>query len=116
MNEAIIWINFACNIVLTAAFTAFTIFLFGRENSFVYTMRTVNTVILKAGICLCVSGSLYNALSLSNPPISEVILNAGLAILFVWAAIFHYNRFVIAPPPQTQKPKTKKSTKKQPLL
>ena len=120
MNELTMWINFACNIVLTASFTAFTIFLFGRENSFVYTMRATNTVLLKVAICLCVAGSLYSALTFSNPPISEVILNAGLAILFVWAAVFHYKQYVLAPAPVTtpepSKPKAKKSTKKQPLL
>jgi hypothetical protein len=120
MNELTMWINFACNIILTVSFTAFTIFLFGRENSFVYTLRTANTVLLKVGICLCVSGALYNALSFSNPPISEVILNAGLAILFSWSAVFHYKKFVLAPVPVTtpapSKSKAKKSTKKQPLL
>ena len=120
MNEATMWINFVSNIVLTASFTAFTIFLFGRENSFVYTMRTVNTVLLKVAICLCVAGSLYNTLTFSNPPISEVVLNAGLAILFVWAAVFHYKQYVLAPAPVTtpapSKPKAKKSTKKEPLL
>jgi len=120
MNEATMWINFVSNIVLTASFTAFTIFLFGRENSFVYTMRTVNTVLLKVSICFCVAGSLYNTLTFSNPPIGEVVLNAGLAILFVWAAVFHYKQYVLAPAPVTtpepSKPKAKKSTKKEPLL
>lgn len=73
-------------------------------------MRTVNTVLLKIAICFCVTGSLYNAISFSNPPISEVILNFGLALLFSWAAYFHYVTFVKVKVPELKI--TKKSKRK----
>lgn len=97
MNNYTMWINLACNTVLTIAFTLFTIFLFGRENSFVYKLGKARTCFLKLGVAFCVAGSLYNALTLSNPPISEIVLNFGLAMLFTWAAHFHYTTFVRQP-------------------
>jgi hypothetical protein len=40
------------------------------------------------------AGSLFNFLTLSTPPFSEVLLNLGLAVVFLWAAVFHYNYFI----------------------
>jgi hypothetical protein len=28
------------------------------------------------------------------PPINEIIINIGLAFIFTWATIFHYNVFL----------------------
>lgn len=88
------WINFASNLVLSGAFGAFTIFLFGRENSLVYSLKAHKTLALKAGLSMCAAGSLYTALTVPDSPPSEVLLNVGLATLFSWAAWFHYTKFV----------------------
>lgn len=88
------WINFAASIGLTGLMAAFLIFLFGRENSFVYKMPGYKTIALKAGLAMCTAGALMNAVTMSNPPWTEVLLNTGLATLFGWATWFHYGRFV----------------------
>ena len=89
-----VWINFAASVGLTGLMAAFLIFLFGRDNSFVYKLPGYKTLALKAGLAMCTAGALLNAVTMSNPPWSEVLLNAGLATLFGWATWFHYGRFV----------------------
>jgi hypothetical protein len=89
-----VWINFAASLVLTGVLGAFLLFLFGRDNSFVYKMPGYKTLALKAGLAMCTVGALLNAVTMSNPPWSEVLLNGGLAVLFAWATWFHYGRFV----------------------
>lgn len=89
-----VWINFAASVGLTGLMAAFLIFLFGRDNSFVYKLPAYKTLALKAGLAMCTTGALLNAVTMSNPPWSEVLLNTGLATLFGWATWFHYGRFV----------------------
>jgi hypothetical protein len=89
-----VWINFAASVGLTGLMAAFLIFLFGRDNSFVYKLPAYKTLALKAGLAMCTAGALLNAVTMSNPPWSEVLLNTGLATLFGWATWFHYGRFV----------------------
>lgn len=100
-------INFVCNLVLCCAFVAFIIFCFGRENSLVHKMSLPYNWGLKFALTFCTAGSLLNALSLGELPYDGVFLNIGLASLFVWASIFHYQRFVV----NYKKEKTLKKTK-----
>lgn len=99
MNNTIVWINLASNAVLTVAFSAFLIFLFGRDNSLLYRMNGYHTFFVRVGLSVCAAGSLLNVLTMSNPPVTEVILNVGLAMVMLWAAVFHYLRFVRTPEP-----------------
>jgi hypothetical protein len=94
LDTAKLWINFAASVGLTGLMAAFLIFLFGRDNSAVYKMPAYKTIALKAGMAMCTAGALLNAVTMSNPPWSEVLLNSGLCTLFAWAAWFHYGRFV----------------------
>lgn len=94
LELAKVWINFAASVGLTGLMAAFLIFLFGRDNSFVYKLPGYKTLALKAGLAMCTAGALLNAVTMSNPPWSEVLLNAGLATLFGWATWFHYGQFV----------------------
>ena len=92
--STILVVNAAANAVMAAGFSAFLVFLFGRRNSLIHKLGGVNTVFVKVGLALCASGSLYNLLTLSEPPPSEVVLNVGMACLFGWASWFHWVRFV----------------------
>jgi len=96
-------INFVCNIILCIAFTLFIIFVFGRPTSKMHTLGGAQSLGVKIGLAFCTVGALLNALTFSDPPISELILNIGLATLFTWAAWFHYFHFV--------KIKSKKATR-----
>lgn len=90
----IVAINMVANCILTVSFGAFLVFLFGRENSLIHKLKNYNMAFVKVAMGVCASGSLYNVLTLSEPPISEMVMNIGLAMLFLWAAWFHYCRFV----------------------
>lgn len=89
-------VNVAANCVLTVGFGAFLIFLFGRENSMIHRLKGYHSWFVKCALGLCGAGALYNVLTVSDPPVSEVVMNTGLALLFSWAAWFHYMAFVVA--------------------
>jgi len=113
MEDYLKWINLSSNIVLSGAFGAFMVFLFGRENSMVYTLKPYKTLMLKLGISMCAAGSLFNALTMSDPAPSEVVLNTGMAFVFTWAAWFHYQRFIKDKCCKVKKPSLRVAKKKQ---
>lgn len=97
-------INAVVNGVMALGFSAFLVFLFGRENSLIHKLGKINVIFVKIILSMCASGALYNACILHEPAPSELLLNAGVAALFCWASVFHYMRFV--------KPIEKKTAKK----
>ena len=88
--SAITSINLLCNGVLTASMVCFYVLLF-RSESVVHKWPLIGHWSLKFGLVLSGSGALLNCLTLSTPPVSEVLLNAGQASLFSWAVYFHSN-------------------------
>jgi len=112
ISEFSMLINFICNIILSLAFTLFIIFVFGRPDSAVHKFSIIHGFLLKFGLAFCTIGALLNALTFSDPPISELILNIGLAVLFTWASIFHYKKFVIKKEIKVQHKTAKKTIKK----
>lgn len=91
--EILMLINAFANVVITLAMIAFIIFVFGRF-SIMDKLPKYQMLTVRVGLCTTAAGSLFNFLTLSTPPLTEVMLNVGLAIVFLWAAIFHYNYFV----------------------
>lgn len=87
--------NFSSNIILFIAFVAFIIFVFGRTNSKIHKLPWYKVIALRIGLAFVTCASLLNALTMSNPDWTEVLLNVGLAILMTWAAVFHYFEFVV---------------------
>ena len=108
------WLNFIANIILTIAFTMFVLFVFGRSNSRIYDLPWYKTIAVKIGLCLCTMGAMLNALTMSNPPISEIILNTGLAVMFTRAAWFHYRTFVIPYRNKSEAVSVAKKTRRKP--
>lgn len=104
-------INFVASLILTISFTAFVIFIFGRPNSKLNDMPWYKTFLVKVGLCFCTAGALLNALTFSNPPWTEIVLNSGLAMVFSWAAYFHYTEFVCVKKEVTKSSKRKKKIK-----
>lgn len=91
--EILMLINAFCNVVICISVSAFIVFVFGRLD-LTQKFGIVQKWIVKSGLSLVAAGSLFNFVTLSEPPFTEVLLNIGLAILFLWAAIFHYTHFV----------------------
>jgi hypothetical protein len=90
---AAILINAFCNVVICLSVTAFIVFVFGRLD-LTAKFGIIQRWIVKTGLSLVAAGALFNFITLSNPPFTEIVMNVGLAILFLWAAIFHYTHFV----------------------
>jgi len=97
LMENKVWLNFVSNAVLTMSFASFIIFVFGRQNSIIHKFSLPKSLALKTGLSICTVVALYNTLTFSDPPLSEIILNTGLATLFTWASLFHRERFVETP-------------------
>ena len=113
MEDYLKWINLGSNIVLSGAFGAFMVFLFGRENSMVYTLKPYKTLLLKLGISMCAAGSLFSALTMPKPTPSEALMDLGMAMVFSWAAWFHYHQFIKDKCCKVKKPLMKVAKKKQ---
>jgi len=91
--EILMLINAFCNVVIFLSVSAFIVFVFGRLN-LTQKFGIVQKWIVKSGLALVAAGSLFNFVTLSEPPFTEILLNIGLAILFLWAAVFNYTHFV----------------------
>lgn len=89
-----LWVNFFASTVLFLSLGAFMVFVFGRDNSLAHRLPAWGNWLLRCGLAMCSAGALLNAATFSNPPWSEVLLNLGLCVVFAWAAVFHYYRFV----------------------
>jgi len=86
-------INLISNLLITISVALFMIFVFGKSNM-MSKVSYFERISIKIGLALVSAGSLFNFLTASNPQSSEVLLNAGLAVVFTWGAFFHFKYFV----------------------
>jgi hypothetical protein len=88
-------LNLIANLVITIAITFFIIGVFGRKAKMIEQMPLLEQYFLRFALSTLAAGSLLNVLNFSAPHTpSEVILNSGLAMVFTWAAWFHWKYFV----------------------
>jgi hypothetical protein len=104
------WTNFSISVLLSLCLGAFTVFVFGRQNSLAHRIPVASSWLVRIGLSMCSAGALLNAITFSNPSWSEVLLNGGLCVVFLWAAWFHYVRFV-KPLSRKRNGKSRKATK-----
>ena len=81
-------VNAVASAILTAGVSAFMVMLY-RSDGVVRRWPMTGSIVLRLSLTLTASGALFNCLTLSTPPPSEVMLNCGLAGVFAWAAAFH---------------------------
>ena len=109
------WTNFSISVLLSLCLGAFTVFVFGRHNSLAHRIPAASSWLVRIGLSMCSAGALLNAITFSNPPWSEVLLNGGLCVVFMWAAWFHYVRFVkplvVKPLSRKRNGKSRKATR-----
>lgn len=88
------YLNIVSNSIMAAALVVFIILMFGRAESLVNKFPVWEYWMLKIGLAASASGSLFSALT--NPTVTwtQVTRNVGLALLFLWAAWFHYRYFI----------------------
>lgn len=87
-------VNAIASLFVCAAMSLFFVFIFGNDLSAINKLPKTEVLFVKFGLAACTAGSLLGLVSTHEPSISEVMFNIGLASLFTWAAIYHYNRFI----------------------
>ena len=90
---AAIVINEVANFLMCVSVTMFYVYLYGDKSKVVHRWSFVGHWTLKLGLIGIIIGSALNVLTLSDPPLTEVVLNVGLALTFVWAYLFHRKMF-----------------------
>lgn len=81
-------INVIASGVLAAGVSAFMVMLY-RTGGLVEKFPMTGSIALRISLAGTAAGSLANCLTLSTPNDSEILMNCGLAGIFVWACIFH---------------------------
>lgn len=85
------YLNSALHLVSLIALSTFTVFVFGRPNSIVHLWPRWRALALKVGLAVAVLG---HGLSALRHPLGDLLLDGGLCMIWVWAAVFHYQHFV----------------------
>lgn len=85
--------NLLSNILLGYSLTMFYLYLFADNSKIVHKWSFVGHWTLKLGLIMMIIGTLFNVLSLDTPSISQITMNVGLSITFVWAYLFHRKLF-----------------------
>lgn len=87
-----IYLNVLSNIIITISVAGFMVMLQEPTNP-VAKMPFLLRNWIKLSLALTSGGALLNVITFSNPPISEIILNIGLAGLFAWSYFWHIKLF-----------------------
>lgn len=85
-------VNLIANVVVCVSTTGFMALL-RHDKSPVEQMPFLIKTWIRLSLGLVAAGSLFSAIKLSSPVISEVAVNCGLAGLFTWALVWHKRRW-----------------------
>lgn len=81
-------INMVANGILAGGVSAFMVMLY-RTGGLVERFPMTGSLALRLSLAGTAAGALANCLGQSTPAASEILMNCGLAGIFVWASIFH---------------------------
>ena len=84
--------NVIANIVISISVAGFMVMLQEPTNP-VAKMPFLLRNWIKISLALTSGGALLNVVTLSTPPMSEIVLNLGLAGLFSWSYFWHLKMF-----------------------
>lgn len=117
-------INIIANTLICIGMTSFFVLLFGNSNSIVHKWSILQHWTLKTALVSVIATSAWNAMNVVykmivpkaadvithvETPIGEILMNCGIAALFIWVVYFHYFHFMkVAPkknPPVVRKKK-----------
>lgn len=96
MHTLLTLLNFISNVLIFLGGGTFYIMLFsniGKGHKAVESFPATSHWLVKVGLALTATGAFLNLITLSTPPVTEVVLNLGLGGLFTWAAIYHAKKF-----------------------
>jgi len=89
-----IYINALANLIIGISMVFFIIFIFGSNNQKIKALPKYESLFIKTGLSFIACGSILSFITLSNPQFTEVLMNCGLAFVFLWGAFFHYKHFI----------------------
>ncbi len=81
-------INMIANGLLAGGVSCFMVMLY-RTEGVVNKWPMAGSLFLRLSLTATAAGALFNCLTASTPAPSEIMLNCGLAGIFIWAVIFH---------------------------
>lgn len=88
-------VNAIANLIIAGSVSFFIIALFGSNNKTINALSIYEKLFIRVGLSATAAGALFNVLTLSHPPLTEILLNIGLALMFSWAVYFHFKYFII---------------------
>jgi protein-S-isoprenylcysteine O-methyltransferase Ste14 len=111
----IVLINAISNITTSISSLALLLHVFGDPDNEIWDNK-IKAWLAKIGLSVMICGATSNALTLSNPPQTEVILNVGIALTLFWLSWWQWELFQRmhkkASVKQLQKPTTKPTVKR----
>lgn len=125
--EPVLIINGVANFVISLSATLFFLMVFGNEEGIVQKWKAINHWLLKVGMIALISTAAWNSVNSFRSvteivyvpvPIGEVVMNAALACIFVWAFWFHKFHFAKIMEEQKRKATTvrRKRVAKKPVV
>lgn len=109
-------INVITNCMTAISSGALLIHVFGDPDNVIWNHK-FKAWLAKAGLSVTTCGAIANALTLSNPGATEVLLNVGISITFCWLSWWQWDQFQAmkqAAVELAQKIKRKRSIKSKP--
>jgi protein-S-isoprenylcysteine O-methyltransferase Ste14 len=111
----IVLINAISNITTSISSLALLLHVFGDPDNEIWDNK-VKAWLAKIGLSVMICGATSNALTLSNPPQTEVVLNVGIALTLFWLSWWQWELFQRmhkkASVKQQEKPATKPTAKR----
>ena len=90
MNNILTLINLISNTIIATSVFMFIISVFGRADHPIWDVKW-KAYLAKIGLCISGCGALLNIINLSTPALTEIVLNIGLSLNFLWISIWQYS-------------------------
>lgn len=87
-QQLLVLLNVTVNTVLAVSATHLLLKVFGHQDSEIY-KRPYAAVLCKLATCITVCGSVANIMVHEVPPVTECLLNVGVAMNFLWISFFY---------------------------
>lgn len=105
-------INLASNLIIFTSVFMFIISVFGRADHPIWETKW-KAYLAKVGLCVSGCGALLNVINLSTPILSEIVLNVGLSLNFLWISAWQLHEVKKA---NSKKKHSSANAKTQPLV
>ena len=119
----LVTINAIANCTTAISALGLLIHIFGDPDNEIWDNR-IKAWLAKAGLSIMTCGAISNAITLSDPPPTEIILNCGIAITLFWLSWWQWELFKqmqakfkkVEKKAPVKKPRRRKPTPKKPTV